>query len=62
MCWKNHVNRIDNKILQTIGILNKFKHILPWNTLLKIYHLNYAILAWRYKTNHLKKTSDYPMY
>ena len=40
MCWKNHVglNRIANKISQTIGIINKLKHILPGNILLKMYN------------------------
>ncbi len=30
--WKSHIDKISNKISRNIGILNKFKHILPLNT------------------------------
>ncbi len=27
--WKNHINKISNKISKSMGILNKLKHFLP---------------------------------
>ena len=48
----SHVNKIGNKISQTISVINKLKHLIPQKTLLAIYnylilpHNNYCILAW----------------
>ncbi len=50
--WKDHINKISNKISQSLGILNKLKHILPINAKTLIYislipsHLTFGILAW----------------
>ncbi len=52
MSWKDHINKISNKISQSLGILNKLKHILPINAKILIYsslilsHLTFGILAW----------------
>ena len=27
--WNSHVNKIDNKMSQTIGVINKLKHLIP---------------------------------
>ena len=59
LTWKNHVNKIANKISRSIGILNKLKRCLPQDTLDRLYnslvlsHLNYGILAWGYQTDRL---------
>ena len=61
LTWKNHVNKIANKISRSIGILNKLKRCLPQDTLYLLYnslvlsHLNYGILAWGYQTDRLYK-------
>ena len=59
--WNSHVNKIENKISQTIGVINKLKHLIPQKTLLTIYnspilpHLNYCILAWGHDSNRILK-------
>ena len=61
LTWKNHVNKIANKISRSIRILNKLKRCLPQDTLYLLYnslvlsHLNYGILAWGYQTDRLYK-------
>ncbi len=47
--WKNHINKISNKISRSIGILN-----MPQQITILIYnasvmsHLNYCITVWSY--------------
>ena len=59
--WNSHVNKIGNKISQTIGVINKLKHLLPQKTLLIIYnslilpHINYCILAWGHDSHQILK-------
>ena len=59
--WNSHVNKIGNKISQTIGVINKLKHLIPEKTLLTIYnslilpHINYCILAWGHDSNRILK-------
>ena len=59
--WNSHVNRIGNKISQTIGVINKLKHLIPQKTLLTTYnslifpHINYCILAWGHDSNRILK-------
>ena len=59
--WNSHVNKIGNKISQTIGVINKLKHLIPQKTLLTIYnslilpHINYCILAWGHDSNRISK-------
>ena len=54
-------NEIGNKISQTIGVINKPKHLIPQKTLLTIYnslilpHINYCILAWGHDSNRILK-------
>ena len=57
----SHVNKIGNKISQTIGVINKLKHLKSQKTLLTIYnslilpHNNYCILAWGHDSNRILK-------
>ncbi len=50
--WRDHADKISNKISTTMGTLNKLKHFLPKQAKLHIYnslilsHLNFGILAW----------------
>ena len=59
--WNSHVNKIGNKISQTIGVINKLKQLIPQKTLLTIYnsvilpHINYCILAWGHDSNRILK-------
>ena len=59
--WNSLVNKIGNKISQTIGVINKLKHLIPQKTLLTIYnslilpHINYCILAWGHDSNRILK-------
>ena len=59
--WNSHVNKIGNKLSQTIGVINKLKHLIPQKTLLTIYnclilpHNNYCILAWGHDSNRSLK-------
>ena len=52
LTWKNHLNKVSNKIVRIIGIMNKLKFTLPQNILINIYnsliipHINYCILLW----------------
>ena len=52
LTWKNHIDKVANKISKSMGILNKLKHFLPQTALLQIYnslilsHINFCILAW----------------
>ncbi len=61
LTWKDHINKISNKISQSLGILNKPKHILPINAKTLIYsslilsHLTFGILAWGYTCERITK-------
>ena len=61
MTWKNHTDKIINKIAKTIGVLNRLKHLLPINIKIAIYnclvlsHLNFGILAWGCENERLCK-------
>ena len=54
LTWKTHVNKICNKMSQSVGIINCLKTTLPDNILLALYntlilpHIHYCILAWGY--------------
>ena len=63
---KNHLNKVSNKIVRIIGIMNKLKFTLPQNILINIYnsliipHINYCILLWGSESNRVlnyKKSS-----
>ena len=59
--WNSHVNKIRNKISQTISVINEPQHLIPQKTLLTIYnslilpHINYCILAWSHDSNRILK-------
>ncbi len=61
LTWKDHIDKIANKISRSLGILNKLKHFLPVKVKLLIYsslissHLNFGILAWGYKCERIVK-------
>ena len=52
LTWKDHVNKISNKIVKTLGIMNKLKYVFPQSASILLYyslilpHINYCILAW----------------
>ena len=65
--WNSHVNKIGNKISQTIGVISKLKNLIPqkhnwpvgpvltiYNSLI-ISHINYCILAWGHDSNRILK-------
>ncbi len=51
LSWKNHIDKLSNKISKTMGVLNKLKDFVPLNARVMIYnslilsHINYCILA-----------------
>ena len=55
--WKNNLNKVSNKKVRRIGIMNKLKFTLPHNILINIYnsliipHINYCILLWGSENN-----------
>ena len=59
--WESHINKIANKIIKTIGILNKLKYVLPLNILSIMYNslifpnINYGILVWGHRMFKLQK-------
>ncbi len=61
LSWKDHINKISNKISQSLGILNKLKYILPINAKSLIYnslilsHLTFGILAWGHTCERIAK-------
>ena len=61
LTWKNHLNKVANKIVRIIGIMNKLKFTLPQNILINIYnsliipHINYCILLWGSENNRDSK-------
>ena len=34
LTWKDHVNKISNKIVKTLGIMNKLKNVFPQSALI----------------------------
>ena len=50
--WNTHIKKISGKLMNLIGIISKFKYILPLHTLQTIYttlivpHFNYCLLIW----------------
>ena len=61
LTWKNHLNKVSNKIVRIIGIMNKLKFTLPQNILINIYnsliipHINYCILLWGSENSRVSK-------
>ena len=61
LTWKTHVNKICNKMSQSVGIINCLKTTLPNNILLALYntlilpHIHYCILAWGYDFKRVYK-------
>ena len=61
LAWKDHVNKISNKIVKTLGIMNKLKYVFPQSALILLYyslilpHINYCILAWGTNTKRVFK-------
>ena len=61
LTWKNHLNKVSNKIVRIIGIINKLKFTLPQNILINIYnsliipHINYWILLWGSENSRVSK-------
>ena len=59
--WSHHVIKISNKIAKIVGIMNRIKRIVHWETLKIIYnslilpHLYYCVLAWGFNNNRLFK-------
>ncbi len=59
--WKNHIDKIANKISRSIGILNRQKYFLPLQSRLHIYsslilsHINFGILSWGYQCERIIK-------
>ena len=52
LTWKEHLDHVNTKLCKSVGILNKLKHILSIDCLVKLYnsfvlpHLNYCNLIW----------------
>ncbi len=57
--WKSHIDKLANKISETMGVLNKLKHFVPINARVNIYnslilsHVNYCILAWGHRCERI---------
>ncbi len=62
--WKDHIDKISNKISKTMEILYKLKHFLPKKAKLHIYnslilsHINFGILAWGYQYDRIFKLQE----
>ena len=39
LTWKAHVDKISNKIVKTLGIMNKLKYVFPQSALVLLYYL-----------------------
>ena len=52
LSWKFHIEHIVVKIRRLVGIIAKFRHFVPRNTLLRIYqslilpYISYGLAAW----------------
>ena len=61
MSWKNHLNKLANKLAKISGVLNRVKRILPVNIMRTLYHsmvhshMNYGILAWGFESSRIIK-------
>ena len=61
MAWSAHMQKISNKILRSLGIMNRLKRYLPQNIIRTIYnslilpHTNYSILVWEFKSGRIFK-------
>ena len=61
LIWKNHLNKVSNKIVRIIGIMYKLKFILPQNIFNNIYnsliipHINHCIILWGSENNRVSK-------
>ena len=58
--WKSHINKLTNKLLKSISIMNKLKNILPQNIMLAIYNsliLSHKLcyVAWGYQFDRIYK-------
>ena len=59
--WKSHTNMISKKVSKTIGIMSKFKKIIPKFSMYNIYnalvlsYLNYGLIVWGHKSEKLFK-------
>ena len=64
--WESHINKIANKIIKTIGILDNLKHVLPLNIFSIVYnslilpHINYGILVWGHQAHRIFKLQKRP--
>ena len=60
LTWKNHLNKVSNKIVRIIGIMNKLKFTLPQNILINIYNsliIPYIIALLHYFMGQRKQSS-----
>ena len=59
--WKDHINKISNKISKTIGMMYRMKNFVNQSILKLIYnalilpHLNFSLLCWGFSINRLIK-------
>ena len=59
--WKQHIDKISNRISRSIGILNRQKYFIPLHSKLHIYnalilsHINLGILSWGYQCERVTK-------
>ena len=57
--WENHIDCISIKISRTIGIMERIRHVIPFDILVMLYntpilpHINYCILAWGYQSGRI---------
>ena len=60
LSWKDHTNKISNKVSKTIGIIRRIKSVVPSKILKTIYnslftpYLQYGILIWGFELNRLE--------
>ena len=56
--WKKHMQYINNKITNTLFVMNKVKHLIPRHSLETVYYaliqpyITYGILAWGHRINN----------
>ena len=61
LSWKQHINKICNKISRSIGVIRRLNKTLPTSTLITLYnslimpHILYGILAWGHNLCRLQK-------
>lgn len=61
LTWNDHINKVANNIIKTVGIMNRIKLLVPKYILNTIYntlilpHLTYCILIWGSSTKRLFK-------